>query len=561
MISKKFKIIFFCFAILYQNISYSKNTDLSSFNEKNVYNYFSALISSKNNQDIKSLNFFNSSKNLKEIHKEYIKKYIFSLIVNGKINRAVKEIETLDNKNFLNFFEAQLLLFLNSLKKKDYESSYIYIKNLKTFSDDGTFELIISSILEEYLYIFKNNQTKNNLINDFGKLSLINKTLQSCYLDKSNTKSLFQTLINFEDIANSRYLFFYANYLLSQNNFKEITNLSKSIDPLNSTLLVSQTKNWIEEKKFEEIENIFSCKDPDDIISEFFFVISNLYSGEGYLSLSNFYFKLSNYFNPKFKFNSSLIAENYLQSKDYEKSKNILYSFNKKNKIYHWYKIKKITEIIKKDQDSNKALNYLQSEFNKIKNPSIRMLFDMGNIVKGFKRYNLSIEYYSKVLSQMNNKDLVYAEILYRRGGSYERIGKTLESDNDLLMSLKINPDEPHVLNYLAYSWLERNYNIDQAMIMLEKAYEQRKNDPYIIDSIGWAYYLTGNYIRAEKLLKRAVEIMPTDPIVNDHYGDILWKLGRKIEAGYFWKNVLTFDDTENDMKETINNKILNGLI
>ena len=89
-------------------------------------------------------------------------------------------------------------------------------------------------------------------------------------------------------------------------------------------------------------------------------------------------------------------------------------------------------------------------------------------------------------------------------------------------------------MNYLAYSWLERDYKIEEAIKMLEKAYKQENNDPYIIDSIGWAYYLISDYVKAEKLMKRAVELMPDDPIVNDHYGDILWKLDRKLQARYF---------------------------
>ena len=115
-------------------------------------------------------------------------------------------------------------------------------------------------------------------------------------------------------------------------------------------------------------------------------------------------------------------------------------------------------------------------------------------------------------------------------------------------------------MNYLAYSWLERNYKIDKAIQMLEKAYQQKINDPYIIDSIGWGYYLVGNFSEAEKILKRAVELMPNDPIVNDHYGDILWKLGRKIQAIYFWQNVLNSKDTENKMKEKIYFKLLQGV-
>ena len=95
---------------------------------------------------------------------------------------------------------------------------------------------------------------------------------------------------------------------------------------------------------------------------------------------------------------------------------------------------------------------------------------------------------------------------------------------------------------------------------MLEIAYEAKNNDPYIIDSIGWAYYLIDDYIKAEKFLKRAVELMPDDPIVNDHYGDILWKLNRKLQAKYFWKNVLNLEDVEEKMKKNILKKLLKGL-
>ena len=87
-----------------------------------------------------------------------------------------------------------------------------------------------------------------------------------------------------------------------------------------------------------------------------------------------------------------------------------------------------------------------------------------------------------------------------------------------------------------------------------------KSNDPYIIDSIGWAYYLIDDYSKAEKYMRRAVELMPNDPIVNDHYGDILWKLNQKIQARYFWENVLKMDDVEKEMIEKINNKLIEGL-
>ena len=162
-------------------------------------------------------------------------------------------------------------------------------------------------------------------------------------------------------------------------------------------------------------------------------------------------------------------------------------------------------------------------------------------------------------MSTTDKNSLNYADLLYRRGGSYERISEYKKSDNDLLSALDLIPNNSYVLNYLAYSWLERNYKIDNAIEMLEKAYSLENDDPYIIDSIGWAYYLTKDYSKAEKFLKRAVLLMPDDPIVNDHYGDILWKLNRKIQARYFWSNVLKMEDAEKKIIKSINKKMIDG--
>ena len=220
---------------------------------------------------------------------------------------------------------------------------------------------------------------------------------------------------------------------------------------------------------------------------------------------------------------------------------------------------KKKASIISNEQGTQVSFNFINSKFKKIKNPSLKILFDMANITKGLEEYETSIVYYNKVLSKISLNSESRAEILYRRGSCYERLGQFEKSDKDLLNSLEINPNDAYVLNYLAYSWLERNYKIDTSITMLEKAYKQKKNDPYILDSVGWAYYLVGDLIKAEQFLRKAIKIMPNDPIVNDHYGDILWEMNRKTQAKYFWQSVLNFENTEDDMKEKINIKLLKG--
>ena len=269
---------------------------------------------------------------------------------------------------------------------------------------------------------------------------------------------------------------------------------------------------------------------------------------------------ISNYLNPKFYFNLSLIAENYFKNNNLDLAKKFFEKFDEKNEVYYWYKVKKIAKIIAKKENKKNSLKYIENKFNEFKNPSNEIFLDMGSIYKRHKKYNKAIEYYSKVINNIDKKSESYADVLFKRGSCYERLEEYEKSNDDLIKSLNIKPDDPYVLNYLAYSWLERDYKINEAIRMLESAYKQKKNDPYIIDSIGWGYYLIGDYINAETFMKKAVMLMPDDPIVNDHYGDILWRLGRKLHAKFFWKSVLNLEGAEKKMKDKISLKLLKGL-
>ena len=302
---------------------------------------------------------------------------------------------------------------------------------------------------------------------------------------------------------------------------------------------------------------VFSCKNPNDVISEFLFLVSNLYSSQDNFNKSNFYLNLSNYLNPKFKFNLALVAENQYFNQEYLKAKKTLKVFKKEDNFYYWFRVKKEAQIIEKQRNKKEALNYITAEFDKIDEPNKKILFDIANFYKNSKEYEQAIKYYTKLLESFDISSEMKSDLLYRRGGSYERLNKFQKADEDLLQALEITPDDAYILNYLAYSWLERDYKIYEAIDMLKIAYEATTDDPYIIDSIGWAYYLIDDFIKAEKFLKRAVELMPDDPIVNDHYGDILWKLNRKIQARYFWSNVLKMDDAEEEMINKINIKLV----
>ena len=155
---------------------------------------------------------------------------------------------------------------------------------------------------------------------------------------------------------------------------------------------------------------------------------------------------------------------------------------------------------------------------------------------------------------------ILYPKGLDRRGTGYERIGKWELGEKDLMQSLEILPDQAYTINYLAYTWIEKEKNTRKALTMLKKANNLKENDGYITDSLGWALYKLNNFPEAQVYLQHAITLMPEDPIVNDHFADCLWMNNKKIQARYYWKYVLTLEDTKKELRQKIENKLLFGL-
>ena len=559
MIAKNFKIILTIFFIFFAFEAKPKNIYSNDFNSKDLSNYFSGVISYNNQKNEQALKYFKSSKQLLNKHEEYFKRLIFSLVLNQNVDRAIQEIKFLRNKNQSKFFEAQLLLLIDSINKKNFDKTKTYLKNIAKYTEEGTFEKVIYETLRDYSFTFEEKKM-SNFKSNFGNLTAINNAFQSCYLNNPNTLEYFDILKNSEAADYSRYLFFYTNYLTHKKRFDLVKEISLEIDELSSNLIILQTKSWIDKSRFNEIKEIFSCKNENDLLAEFFYLVSNLYSSQDEYEESNFYLNISYFLNKKFKINLSLMADNYYLNENYDQSLKVLELFNSKDDLYYWFKIKQEAKIITEKENKDEALKYIEKNFENINNPSTKTLFDLATIYKNSKKYEKAIELYTTIMSVVEKDSLNHADLLYRRGGSFERLGEYEKSDKDLLEALKIIPNNSYVLNYLAYSWLERGQNINKAILMLEKAYKENENDPYIIDSVGWGYFLVGKYNDAEKYMRRAIELMPNDPIVNDHYGDILWRLNRKIQAKYFWNSVLKMDDAEKEMIEKIKVKLINGL-
>jgi Flp pilus assembly protein TadD len=155
--------------------------------------------------------------------------------------------------------------------------------------------------------------------------------------------------------------------------------------------------------------------------------------------------------------------------------------------------------------------------------------------LRGHKKFAECAEAYSDAIDLIDRPEKANWVNFYFRGICYERSHQWPKAEADLKKALELFPEQPHVLNYLGYSWIDQGVHLDEGMSMIKRAVQQRPDDGYIVDSLGWAYFRTGNYEEAVKQLERAIELKPEDPTINDHLGDAYWRVGRTLEARFQW--------------------------
>jgi Flp pilus assembly protein TadD len=165
----------------------------------------------------------------------------------------------------------------------------------------------------------------------------------------------------------------------------------------------------------------------------------------------------------------------------------------------------------------------------------IEAITALGNIQRARKDFGECTDTYSKAVATFKEPQKSQWTTYYFRGICYERSKDWPKAEADLKKALELFPEQPHVLNYLGYSWIDRDAHLDEAMDMIKRSVAQRPDDGYIVDSLGWAYYRLGNYEEATKQLERAIELKPEDPTINDHLGDAYWRVGRLLEAKFQW--------------------------
>ena len=532
---------------------------------ESVSNYFSGVVSLNDNKYKESYDFFKNLENLEDDHSQFSKSYIETLINNSKINEAFRYSKKLKKKG-MNFFQSDIIILSKLIKNNNFDKAYDYMSSISE-NNYPTLQELLNQIIFSWIKIEKSNLNFSEANEVFQQISpryknikKINDVFLNCYFDTKNAEAQFKNLVNDQNTDFSRYTFFYIDYLLKKGLPQKATLVleAKLLDvPRN--ILLNQLYSDIRKERQNYLQNSFNCKNISHIIAELFYITANALSSQSLYSFSNFYVNLAKYLNQNFFSYNTLLAENFVMVGDYEKANKIYLLLKKFGENYSWHSSKQIARLKNEKLKTKEALFEIEKSYRNLKSPNLYQTYDFAQFLKNNQKFKESIKYYTKVIKNISTAHELYPKAKDGRGIAYEQLDEWAKAEKDFLDSLEAKPDQAYVINYLAYSWIEKGINIEKSLKMLEKANRLRSNDGYITDSLGWALYKLKKYEQAKEYLKKAVQLMPSDPIVNDHFADILWVSGEKLQARYYWKYVLNLEEAEEDLKNKIMEKILNG--
>ncbi len=212
-------------------------------------------------------------------------------------------------------------------------------------------------------------------------------------------------------------------------------------------------------------------------------------------------------------------------------------------------------ETLEKSDEARQRLTALANAYPK----DIEVLTALGNVLRSRKQFAECAEAYEKALAETGAPDVKFWTLYYFRGICYERSKQWPKAEADFQTALKLQPDHPHILNYLGYSWIDQGVKLNEALEMVKKAVAARPDDGYMVDSLGWAHYRLGQFQDAVTVMERAVELKPEDPVINDHLGDAYWRVGRELEATFKWNQARDLKPEPDELKR-IEKKLKIGL-
>ena len=555
-ICKKKFLVFFFFSIIissqlicrevnpsFSKIKQNENVKLDSFSG----NYLSWLHAQRFG-DLENSSIFISKLRDKTLDIKLMNQMLLASLLSNKWDNSVnlsKKILKLDHKHFF----SNIILSTDSFIKNDFNLS-------KKYLDSITHNQIDSKFIESINYWILFSEGKNNELNkiftkeeDCSPIHCLHHGIISRLLgNKKEAKKNFDWLLDKS----------YKSYRVMEILLPFYIDI-ESNDSVNTIIKELQKDNYKINKSLKvNSENFrFQINNNKEGLAEVFFNISGWFYEQKLYMFSAYFGNIGLHLSPDFNALKMLLADVYQKLNIDEKALYLISSIDK-DTIYY---AKTLNSKLKILNDTGEKLKVIEILEEIIKKPSALRIHKilLADSLRSEGLYKKSLIYYNQVIEAIKTLDEKDWQVFYSRGITNERLKNWGDAEKDFLKALQLNPNEPYVLNYIAYSWLERNIKLDEALEFLLIAVEKEPNDAYIIDSLGWAYFLLGNYEKSIDVLEYAVTLSPNDSTLNDHLGDAYWKVGRYGEAVSQWKRVLLFEPEFKDKKK-VRNKIIYGI-
>ncbi|HEX4113653.1 MAG TPA: tetratricopeptide repeat protein [Stellaceae bacterium] len=295
---------------------------------------------------------------------------------------------------------------------------------------------------------------------------------------------------------------------------------------------------------------------PQDGAAEVLFDLASMLNQRDTMDVALIYGQLSLYLRPHFAIAQLLLAEIADELNHREQALALYRSVDRASPLAWSARLREAAMLdgLDRTDEAVALLRQMAAERPRDRQPAI----ELGDILRSHDRFKEAVTAYDEAFARFGNAPHDW-RLYYSRGIALERSQQWPRAEADLRRALELEPEQPLVLNYLGYSWIDQGVHLDQALHMVERAVALRPNDGYIVDSLGWAYYRLGRYTQAAENLEHAIELVPEDPTINDHLGDAYWRTGRHLEARFQWNRALQFKPEAGE-KVKIDAKLEHGL-
>lgn len=523
--------------------------------------YLAARYASRHQDNEKASYFLSHTLNHDPYNTGLMGKVIRQYVLSGDIENAVKVAEnssSLNEKNNL----LHLLLFTNAVKKGESATAKIHLDAIDGFG--------LNAITKPFYEAWLSYQAT-------GKVKEIKPAidLKNSFYDalKHYQQALIYDVAG--DVKKASLYYEYATKRPEQDPYRVIVaavdfyrrqgeldrarNLYKAYQQESDGNLIADTADadeLMKELNAHGSQKLVST--PAEGVAEVMLNVANLLAAEQVTPETMVYIRMALFLRPEFPEAELLMGNIMEEQNQFDEAIQAYDEIPPGTQMYRRGQIRKAFSLDSMGR-TDEGLVLLESMASNYKKPS-DIYMSIGDLFRRKENYAAATEAYGRAIDAIGNLERHHWPLLYARGICYEQAGNWPKAEEDFKAALKLEPDQPDVLNYLAYSWLTQNNNLPEAQRMLESAVAARPDDANIIDSLGWAAYLQGNYQESIEYLEQAVELMPHDPTVNDHYGDALWQLGRQTEARYQWERALYYKPKKQEDQARIEQKLKTGL-